>query len=174
MWSDGLFSPTDWLAGWPRAFLPWMKPLPAHSTGTVLAYEWYCIVRTLSIPALLNGFDHWFRFSYTVLVESVSLPPFWTPWFFWLTCLEAAMEMSCCPSHGLDPTFTLIDNKKNLEMGPIMHLFSPPSIVNYPLFTRVLWWSTLLFCSYSFLQTSKAIFEKTNRTYPMSCTKKQE
>lgn len=98
-----------------------MKPLPAHSIGTVLAYEWYCIVRTLSIPALLNGFDHWFRFSYMVLVESVSLPPFWTPWFFWLTCLEAAMEMSCCPSHGLDPTFTSIDNKKekkiHLKMG---------------------------------------------------------
>lgn len=41
-----------------------------------------------SIPALLNGFDHWFRFGYTLLLESVPHPPLWTPWFPWLTCLE--------------------------------------------------------------------------------------
>lgn len=104
---------TDWLAGWlAESLSAWLKPLPGHSTAAVLAYEWYCIVRALPIPALLNGFNHWFRFSYTVLVESVPLPPLWTPWFPWLTCLEAAVEMSCCPSHGPDPTFTLIGNKK--------------------------------------------------------------
>lgn len=85
----------------------WLKPLPAHSTPTVLAYEWYCIVRTLTIPAMLNGFNHWFRFSYTVLLENDSLPLLWTPWFPRLTCLEVAVEMSCCPSHGQDPTSTL-------------------------------------------------------------------
>lgn len=100
---------TDWLA---ECLSAWLKPLPGHSTGAVLAYEWYCIVRALPIPALLNGFNHWFRFSYTVLVESVPLPPLWTPWFPWLTCLEAAVEMSCRPSHGPDLTFILIGNKK--------------------------------------------------------------
>lgn len=87
----------------------WLKPLPSHSTWLVLAHEWYGIVRPLSIPALLNGFDHWFRFGYTVLVESVPHPPLWTPWFPWLTCLEKAVEMSCRPSHGPDRTFILID-----------------------------------------------------------------
>lgn len=78
------------------------QPLPRHSTWLVLAHEWYGIVWALSIPALLNGFNHWFRFGYTVLVESVPHPPLWTPWFPWLTCLETAVEMSCRPSHGLD------------------------------------------------------------------------
>lgn len=86
------------------------KPLPAHFTQTMLANEWYRIVRTLPIPAPLNGFNHWFRFSYTVLLESDSLPSLWTPWFSRLTCLEDAVEMSCRPSHGPDPTSTLIDN----------------------------------------------------------------
>lgn len=111
MWNQGLCLTdwlTDWLAGWEA-----LKPLLSHSTRAVLAHELYCIVRVFPIPAQVNRFNHWFRFSYTVLVESVPLPPLWTPWFPWLTCLEATMEMSCCPSHGLDPTFTLIGNKKN-------------------------------------------------------------
>lgn len=105
----------DWLAGWELS--AWLKPLPGHFTGVVSAHEWYCIVGALPIPALLNGFNHWFRFSYTVLVKSVPLPLLWTPWFPWLTCLDVAVEMSCCPSHGPDPTFTLIGNKKWLGMG---------------------------------------------------------
>lgn len=108
MWGF-MCSLTGWLA---ESLSAWLKPLPGHSTGAVLAYECHCIVGALPIPALLNGFNHWFRFSYTVLVESVPLPPLWTPWFPWLTCLEAAVEMSCRPSHGPDPTFTLIGNKK--------------------------------------------------------------
>lgn len=102
----------------------WLKALSAHSTQTVLAYEWYCIVRTLPIPAPLNGFNHWFRFSYTVLLENDSLPLLWTPWFPQLTCLEDAVEMSCCPSHGQDPTPTLKDKKKKkiwieLKLRPV-------------------------------------------------------
>ncbi len=107
-----------WLAGWlAESLSARLKPLPGHSTGAVLDYEWYCIVWALPIPALLNGFNHWFRFSYTVLVESVPLPPLWTPWFPRLTCLEAAVEMSCRPSHGPDTTFTLIGKKTMTWVG---------------------------------------------------------
>lgn len=107
----------DWLTGWEPFRLIKTPPWSFHCVPqAVLAYEWYCIVRPLPIPALLNGFNHWFRFSYTVLVESVPLPLLWTPWFPWLTCLEAAVEVSCRPSHGPDLTSTLIANKKWLGM----------------------------------------------------------
>lgn len=123
--SEACSSLTGWLVGWlAESLSAWLKPLPGHSTETVLAHEWHCIVRALPIPALLNRFNHWFRFSYTVLVKSVPLPPLWTPWFPWLTCFEAAVEMSCYPSHGPDPTFTLIGNKKKwLWVGSNLWLF---------------------------------------------------
>lgn len=108
---------TDWLTDWrtgrlTKSLSAWLKPLPGHSAGAVLAHEWYCIVKSLPVPALLKGFNQWFRFSYTVLVQSVLLPLLWTIWFPRLTCLDASVEMSCCPSHGLNPTFALIGNKK--------------------------------------------------------------
>lgn len=110
------------------------------------SFHWDCVSlwMALPIPALLNGFNHWFRFSYTVLVESVPLPLLWTPWFPWLTCLEAAVEMSCCPSHGPDPTFTLIGNKKMTWVGSKpMALLKAPWIANLWWNVAVWWWRTL-------------------------------
>lgn len=60
-----------WGSDWVRAaaLSAWLKPLPGHSSGAALAFECYCIVRALPIPPLLNGFNHWFRFSYTLWLK---------------------------------------------------------------------------------------------------------
>lgn len=99
--------------------------LQTWHTALLLTHEWYCVVKALPIPAPLNGFNHWFRISYTVFVDGFPLPRLWTPWFPRLTCLEAAVEMSCYPSHGQDLTFILIDTKKMtwMELLPAIPFF---------------------------------------------------
>lgn len=104
----------DWLALRPTAFLPAESPSPVIPP-LVLSDECYCVVKALPFPPSSIARTTRFKFSYTAPVESAALPPLWTRRFPRLTCLEAAVEMSCRPSHGVDPTFTLIADKKKTK-----------------------------------------------------------
>ena len=106
---------TGWLAGWLRVFSS-VQRHSGHADSSVLALRMllYCHFSSHSNAVwmgLTTGLD-----SVTRLHLSLPSHRFGLLWFPGLTCLEATVEMSCCPSHGTGPTFSLIhnNNKKRI------------------------------------------------------------